>query len=265
MPLIIYFIIAAGLFLTAMVSAMIGIGGGSLYTPIQVLFGIDVHRAAATSLFLTALLSLPATNVYRKARKIDWKLSSALLIVTTLGSFAGGYISRYIASDLIAIMLIVTLIFTSMMMIKNSSSPQKKTTKMNGKYCWPRKYGNLTCDINMALALPLSLVAGILSGILGIGGGVLTVPMMAVILGIPMGIAVGSSTFMVGITSIAGLSGHFIAGHLDLKLSLILAPIVLIGSYAGAHMMLKTGEDKLKKIFAIFMIIIAAALVIRQL
>ena len=83
-------ILAGCMFVVAVVFSMLGQGGGTLYTPIQVLAGVDFHVAATTSLFLIMVTSLSATIVFRKAKRVDWPLAIVLETVTTLGGLAGG-------------------------------------------------------------------------------------------------------------------------------------------------------------------------------
>ena len=90
MSVVWYIGIVVTLMIVAAFAALVGIGGGVLYTPLQVLYGIDIHSAAANSLFLIVILSLSATVTYRRAQRIDWQLAFVLEIFTVAGGFAGG-------------------------------------------------------------------------------------------------------------------------------------------------------------------------------
>ena len=89
------------------------------------------------------------------------------------------------------------------------------------------------------------------------------VPMLVLLFGIPMDIAVATSGFMVGITALGGFAGHFAAGHFDWRMGLILAPAVFIGAQIGAHTMLRINRERLKRIFGIAMFVIAIGLFLR--
>lgn len=253
--------LALSLFLAAAFAALLGIGGGVLYTPLQVLYGVDIYTAAATSLFLIIILSLSATRVYRKANKVDWQLAFVLEIFSICGGFAGGFFSDLVPALTLKIILVVTLIIAAVFMFLKDTAAIKIGTGSEKIYVWKRERNGISYDVNLLIALPIALIAGILSGMLGIGGGVLKVPMMTLLLGIPMDIAISTSVFMVGITSLAGFSGHLLAGHWNWKMSLILAPFVFVGAYIGAHTMLRTDKKKLKFLFGVFLILIAAGLV----
>jgi len=96
-----------------------------------------------------------------------------------------------------------------------------------------------------------------------VGGGILNVPLMVLFLGIPMDIAVGSSAFMVGLTSAGGFIGHVISGHWDWKLSLILSIAVFIGGQIGARISIRANKQKLKVAFGWFLLAIAASMLLK--
>ncbi len=99
---------------------------------------------------------------------------------------------------------------------------------------WYRQFNQQHYSVNLLLALPVSFAAGLNSGLVGVGGGILKVPLMVLLLlGIPMDIAVGSSAFMVGLTAAGGFAGHLTAGHWDWKTSLMLGIAVLSVDKSG--------------------------------
>ena len=115
--------------------------------------------------------------------------------------------------------------------------------------------------MNRLSALPVSFVDGLASGLVGVGGGILKVPLMVLLLGIPMDIAVGSSAFMVGLTAAGGFAGHVASGHWDWKTSLVLAVAVFIGGQIGARKSLGIDKKKMKKVFGWFLMGIAVVMV----
>ena len=240
-------------------ASMLGIGGGFLFTPMQVLSGEDIHRAATTSNVMMMALSLSATLIYRKAKKVDWKTAAVFQIFLVSGAFIGGYTSKFIPAVPTTLILCTFLIAGGISMLfpaRTRPHPENRHPLIS----WRRTTAGETYCINLLIALPLSFVAGLASGVLGIGGGLITVPMMSICFGVPIDIAIATSTFMVGLTAFGGASGHTLAGHLDWKTALILTPSALIGARIGAKLMLRSDRNKLKKIFAILLFIVAAAL-----
>jgi len=253
------------LFVVAIVFSMLGQGGGAVYTPAQVLFGIDFHTAAATSLFLIMVMSLSSSMVFRKARKIDWTLAIALETVTTAGGFAGGLWSGRFSGTFLSILFAAVMVFAAIFMVREFNMEHDCPTDRNGFFSWRRSVGDQPYCVNMAVALPVSFVAGLVSGMVGVGGGILKVPMMVLLFGIPMDIAVGSSAFMVGLTAAGGFAGHAVGGHWDWRASLILALAVFVGGQIGSRLAVRLDKKKLKKAFGWFLLVIAAVMIARAL
>lgn len=250
-------------FAVAVGFSMLGQGGGTLYTPIQVFFGIDFHVAATTGLFLIIVTSLSSTLVFRKARRVDWPLALVLEAVTAVGGLVGGLSSgRFTGASLTALFAGV-IAFAAAFMVRDFKRATAPPTDRRGPFDWRRRLGNQTYCVNLLVALPISLVAGAVSGLVGVGGGIMKVPLMVLLLGIPMDIAVGSSAFMVGLTAAGGFAGHIAVGHWDWKTSLLLGIGVFVGGQIGARKSIGIDKKKLEKGFGWFLLAIAAVMAIR--
>ncbi|BCX89684.1 conserved hypothetical protein [Methylomarinovum tepidoasis] len=251
------------LFFVAIFFSMLGQGGGTLYTPIQVLFGIDFHVAATTSLFLIMVTSLSATLVYRRANKVDWPLALVLESVTTLGGFVGGVGSAWFSGRVLSWLFAGVVAFAAVFMIRQWQ-PRPRPVSRPKWYLWRRRYDGHVFAVNLLLALPVSFLAGMVSGMVGVGGGIMKVPLMVLLLGIPMDIAVGTSALMVGVTAAGGFAGHLVAGHWDWHLSLMLALAVFLGGQIGARRALKLDRVRMKRLFGWFLLAIAVVMVVRN-
>ena len=243
---------------------MLGQGGGTLYTPVQVLLGIDFHVAATTSLFLIMVTSLSATLVFRKAHKVDWPLAFVLESVTASGGFVGGVGSAWLSDQVLSWLFAAVVAFAAVFMIHSYQPSQSKAPQQRKWYHWRRWYNGQSYTVNLLLALPISFLAGMVSGMVGVGGGILKVPLMVLLLGIPMDIAIGTSALMVGLTAGGGFAGHLAAGHWDWRLSLVLAMAVFLGGQIGARQSLTLNRTRMKKIFGWFLLFIAAVMVIKN-
>ena len=241
--------------------SMLGQGGGVLYTPIQVFFGIGFHEAAATSLFLIMVTSLSATLVFRKASRVDWPLAIVLETVTTLGGLMGGLASGRFSGAFLSGLFAGVVAFAAIFMVREFHMEHLCPPLKQGIMYWRRKFGEQDYCVNLLIALPVSFIAGLASGLVGVGGGILKVPLMVLLLGIPMDIAVGSSAFMVGLTAAGGFAGHVASGHWDWKTSLILAVAVFIGGQIGARKSIGIDKKKMKKAFGWFLMGIAMIMV----
>ena len=250
-------------FVVAVIFSMLGQGGGALYTPIQVLLGSDFHEAATTSLFLIMVVSASSTLVFRKNKRVDVPLVLVLEAVTATGAFAGGLGSVRFSGASLSIGFAAFIVFAALFMIFPVKTDKPSTIDKQGPFRWKRVLGDDRYSINLLVALPASFAAGMASGLLGVGGGLVKVPLMVLLLGIPMDIAVGSSALMIGITATTGFAGHAVNGHWDWKLSLILAVVVFVGAQIGARFSLKINKHTLKRVFGWFLVCIAAVMVLK--
>ncbi len=257
------FLLAVLMFMVAVVSSMLGQGGGVLYTPIQVWSGIDFHIAATTSLLLIMIMSLSASIVFRKAKKIDWPLVLVLESSTALGGFAGGLWSAQFSGQTLSVVFALLVLLASFFMIRTFDTSRSGGKQGQSLFSWNRQLGLETYRINLAVALPVSFAAGLVSGMVGVGGGILKVPMMVLLFGIPMDIAIGSSALMVGITAAGGFAGHLASGHWDWRTSLVLAVAVFAGGQIGSRISLGLDKKKLKKGFGWFLLLIASLMIAR--
>lgn len=260
-----WLILSVCMLATALVFSMMGQGGGALYTPLQVWLGVDFHQAATTSLFLIIVTSVAASLVFHKARKIDWPMAVVLETVTAVGGFAGGLGSAWFSGATLSVVFAAVIAAASVFMIRPMKEHQHCSNRVQGFFSWKRMLGEQAYCVNLAVALPLSFAAGILSGMVGVGGGLIKVPMMVLVLGIPMDIAIGSSALMVGLTASGGFAGHLLSGHWDWRISLILAVAVFVGGQIGSRLTIRLDKAKLKKGFGWFLLAVAGTMVFKAL
>lgn len=258
------YLLAGIMFAVAVVFSMLGQGGGALYTPIQVWAGIDFHVAATTSLFLIMTTSLSATIVFRKARRVDWPLAIVLETATITGGLVGGFFSGQFSGGFLMLVFAGVVAFAALFMIRDFHA-EHHCPQQSSFLGWNRQLGDEHYCVNLAVALPISFAAGAVSGLVGVGGGILKVPMMVLLFGIPMQIAVGSSAFMVGLTAAGGFAGHVAAGHWDWRTSLVLAVAVFAGAQIGARLSLGIDRKKLKRGFGVFLLLVATSMCVKAL
>ncbi|GBD89295.1 hypothetical protein BMS3Abin03_03245 [bacterium BMS3Abin03] len=252
------------LLLAALIASLFGQGGGILYTPIQVLLGIPFKTAATTSLFLIMVMAFSSTIVFHSVQAVDWQMAIAMETPTMVGAFLGGFISDYFSNTLLILILVGLLVVASFLMNKPPKENIKKIKSPKKFWDWQRNRNSETYNINILLLIPITLLIGFLTSLVGIGGGAIKVPMMVLLFGVPINIAIGSSAFMVGLTASAGMIGHITMGHWDWRISLILAIPVFIGGQMGSKLSTHIKQDKLRKWFSLFLIIIAALILIQQ-
>jgi uncharacterized membrane protein YfcA len=246
------------LLIAAFVAALFGQGGGVLYTPLQLWNGVDFHTAAPISLFLILIISISSTLVFRKAHQVDWGTALAMETPTTLGAFIGGLLSKYISSQALGLILSVLLLTAGWFMLHPPKETiRRQITTHPSRWIWQRSVHGEIYQLDLRLMVPVMMTVGLLTSMVGIGGGALKVPLMVLLFGIPMPIAIGSSAFMVGLTAAAGLLGHISAGGVDWTAALLLAIPVFIGGQIGSRLSIHLNAQYLEKWFGVFVLLIA--------
>jgi uncharacterized membrane protein YfcA len=256
-------ILSVLMFAAAIVFSLVGQGGGVLYTPLQVWFGVGFHEAATTALFLIMAMSLSSSLVFRKAQRIDWPMAIVLETATTSGAFVGGLWSESLSGAVLSVIFAAVVSVAAFFMIFRFERRPDCPDDARGFFSWRRTTGQETYCVNLAIGLPVSFIVGMLSSLVGVGGGILKVPMLVLMLGVPMDIAVGSSALMVGLTAAAGFAGHVVQGHWNWKWSLIFAAAVFLGAQIGSRISVRADKERLEKIFGWFLLAIAAMMVAR--
>ncbi len=243
------------------VFSMFGQGGGAFYVPMLLALSVPVYVAAATSQILILVVSLSSVLLFAKARTVDWKLVLLIEPPTNLGAFLGGYLSPYFPAGFAKLCFAGVLLIGAYSMYRPPRAGAVARAGSNHWWLWRRHDVITPYTINVLVLVPIMILAGFVAGMLGVGGGLLKVPAVVVLGGVPMSIAVGSSSLMIGVTALTGFIGHVLRGHFDLRLAAVLAAAVLIGSQIGPRFAVKTDQARLKRFFAVLLLAIAAWLV----
>ena len=227
-----------------------------LYVPILLFAGYSIKAVPGISLILILATSLAALFHFSKNKMVDWKLGLLMDPPTDIMAFVGGYYSYLIPESYTKWVLIIILIIAGTLMLKGKTG-QVKELNEDKFYYWHRTFNGSKYVVNIPLVIVSSGLIGIISGVLGITGGVIKLPIMVLLCGVPMGIAVATSTVMVALTAGSGLIGHALQGNVDYKTGLILTIAALIGGTIGSKMSVNLPKDKLKKVFGGVLILIA--------
>lgn len=242
----------------SILSSMIGIGGGTLYMPLLLVLGVPFHQSALVSQFIILVASLSATLVYGRARRVDWKLALCIEPLTFTTAFIGGYFSSAVSVRMLKGVLALLLLSSGCLMLYPVHFLNDGGL-LTGRRGWHRRFANRNREyqVNLAILMPVTALAGLLAGAEGISGGLLKVPAMVLLGDVPMDIAAATSALMVTFTAATGLLGHLMAGRLNLALALPLAVIASVGGHIGAQLAPKVGRKWLRRVFAVVIILIA--------
>jgi uncharacterized membrane protein YfcA len=244
----------------AAVFSMLGQGGGAFYVPVLLAASVPFYLASSTSQILIVVVSLSSMLIFAKHGMLDWKLLILVEPPTNVGSFLGGYLSAYIPTDVAEACFAAVLLVGAYFMYRPIR--ERSLHGHEGHWWrWNRTDVAEPYSVNMLLLIPVMVLVGFAAGMLGLGGGILKVPVLVLVGGVPMGTAVGTSSLMVGATATTGVLGHLLQGHVNFRLALPLAAGVLVGSQIGPRVGVKTDRARLKKYFALLMFAVSVWLI----
>ncbi len=258
-------ILAVVFFVISTLFSMLGMGGGILYVPILLFAGYSMAEAPAISLILIAGTSLAALSHFWKNKKVDWKLALVIDPPTDVMAFIGGYFSTLVPEPILRTILIVVLLIAGTLMLQKRKTASVLSVKKEHWWLWHRDFDGEQYTVNLPLVLTATALIGLLSGMLGITGGIIKLPIMVLLCGVPMDIAVATSTVMVAVTALSGIVGHSIHGQVDWKIGLLLAVAAIAGGLIGSRISLKVDKARLKKGFGIVVLIIAIEMAVKLL
>ncbi|MDC7237576.1 MAG: sulfite exporter TauE/SafE family protein [Sphaerochaetaceae bacterium] len=254
------FIISIVIFIIAITMSMVGKGGGNFYVLVMVLAGISMHNAATTSQLIMMGTSLASMLIFHKNKRVDWKLALVIDPPTDIMAFFGGYFASSVEGTTLKLMFAGFLILISIFMYIPVKEKPLVQNKAFGR--WNRHFGEFDYSVNLWLILPITATVGFFSGAIGISGGAFKIPMMVMLCGIPMSIAVGTSSAMVAATALMGFIGHSINGDFNPSLAIPLSIVAILGGIIGGKFALKSKPKNLKKIFATTNLIAAIIMII---
>ncbi len=227
---------------------MTGRGGGNFYVLILVAAGQAMHQAATTAQFILMLSAVSGMLLFQKKKLVDWKLALVIDPPTDIMALVGGYYSEYASGTLLKLTLAGLLaVAGALMLVRLKDRPVLQRRRMG---YWHRSFQGQEYTVNLWLTIPITALAGLAAGAVGISCGSFKVPLMVLLCGVPMRIAVGTSSAMVAATAIMGFAGHAAQGHFEPQWALPLACAAVAGGVVGGRFALKTDPGKLKRIFA---------------
>lgn len=242
------FFVIVGL-IAGILGSMIGVGGGIIISPALTFLGLTPPQVASTSLFAISSTSISSTIAYARSKKIQYMLGIKMALLSIPGAIIGSYFSTYIDPDYFKILLAIILVATGIFLMYRKSISNGNSLSLES--IWVK-----------VLFFCGTFVAGIISSLFGIGGGVIFVPLMIVIVGLTMYLAAPTSQFVLMITSLVGLTTHIILGNPQYLPAVLLSLGAFAGAQIGSRLSTKLSEQKLRLILGITFFGIALKLVL---
>lgn len=251
--------------------AIIGVGGGLIMVPLlTILLGVEIHLAISASLVGVIAVSTTASTTYLERGLVDRRLGLLLLVATAIGGILGGYAAGLLDGRVLAALFGAVLLLVALQIVRRPLADDAPPDGEPGRFEFDSEYVEPTSGQvvgyrarRVGPGAALSVVAGAISGLLGVGGGIVNVPTMNVLMGIPIRVATTTSTYMLGATAAAGALLYLSRGQMD---PLLVAPValgVLIGARIGARLATRVPQRGLQVAFAVVALVFAAQMLWR--
>lgn len=247
---ILIFIVAL---IVGVLGSMLGIGGGVLVIPLLTgIFGVPIKHAIGASIVSVIATSSAAGAVYVGRGLSHTRLAMILEIATTLGALAGGITAILLSPQLLEGLFALVLVYVvySMRRLPKEDSASEPTGLLDTSYTDSATGATVSYGVrNLPLGMGASFLAGNVSGLLGIGGGIIKVPIMSLVMGMPLRAAIATSNFMIGVTAATSALIYYQRGFLDPNVVIPTALGVLVGAQIGTRVGGRVRSNNLKLIF----------------
>ncbi len=249
---------------------LFGVGGGFIMVPILILSyehlglspSILTHLAIGTSLFVVVFSGMASAYQHRKQGNVDGRAFFIIGLSSALTALATTKVAAALSGRHLRVAFGIIVMMAAIRMLTESKKGAERKLELVEK---PKTFG----------LIGVGLVAGVVSALAGIGGGVVTVPMMYQILKIPLKLAIGTSSAAIVITGLSSVTGYILnglghpdlpgwtLGFVDLQRGAALAVGTVLLARVGAYVSFKTHPFRLRKLFALFVILISIYIILK--
>lgn len=262
--------IGAGVF-----GSLLGLGGGILIVPILTLgFGLDLREAVGVSLISVIMTSSAAAGVYLERHVANMRLGMTLELFTAIGALIGGSIAFLLAENVLEGLFAVLLGYVAFTMARPRTETGHDTSTLDidpdddaqpaaEPSALDRLSGQGYRVRNLGLGIVGAGFAGIVSALLGIGGGIIKVPLMNIGMGVPLRVATATSNMMIGITAAASAIIYVARGGIDVYSAAPTAIGVFLGATAGSRLAHRVDLRILRWLFVAVLVYTAIQMLLR--
>lgn len=255
-------LLAFSAMIASIFGSMLGLGGGVFIVPLFTLWlGVDPKIAIGASAVCVVTNSVVGSRRHLNNGFVNFRLSMILQSTTAAGAIIGALIALAVSASFLKALLGLVLMYAAISMAKGSRAPIPNAPKdapdpMNLMSTYEDSGATVRyVPQRLDIGLGVSGLAGVLSGMLGIGGGLVQVPVMNLIMRMPLRAAAGTSSFMVGMTSVATAAVFYASGKIDPTVTAPAMVGVLLGSSLGSAL---TKRFKVQHLMAVFLVIMVA-------
>lgn len=247
---------------TGLVGALLGLGGGVFLVPLLTLaVGVPIRVAIAASLISVIATASASATVNLNRGLVNLRLGLVLEVATSMGGLTGSLVaSRLTQRQLFMVFGLTLAVMGGVVALRSKRRNVMADLAVEPGMLGGRLQEGATPYVYRVRRLPLgllaSLVAGAVSGVLGLGGGIVKVPFLNAFCGVPIRVAAATSTFMIGVTAAASAIPYFSRGDVALPLTAAVCLGALPGSLLGAHLSHRVQARSLKILMALVLLIV---------
>ena len=267
------FVVSMG---AGMFGALLGLGGGVIIVPILTLvLGIDIHYAIGASIVSVIATSSGAAAAYLRDGVTNIRVAMFLEMATTAGAIFGAFISAYIGGPGLSVIFGIVLLYSAYAMYRRRNAelpvgvemgPLANFLHLGSSYYDSALHRLVAYNVRGArYGLPLMFIAGVVSGLLGIGSGILKVPAMDIAMKLPLKVSTATSNLMIGVTAAASAGVYFIRGDVNPFIAAPVAMGVLIGATVGTRVMMRTRSALIRRVFIVVLVFVALQMLVKGL
>jgi len=235
---------------------------------LSLLMGVPIHEAVAVSLVAVVATSSSSTVGFLSRGLVNLRLGLTLETTMTFGAALGGFASVAFDQEALSALFAVLLGFMALSLFRRTEGPGSADAsasgggapagRLSGRFFDQHLGSHVSYSVaRVPAGLVISLVAGGMSGLLGIGGGVVNVPAMTMLMGVPMKAAAATSSFMIGLTAVAGATVYYLHDLVDPAVAAPVALGALLGAAGGARLSSRLSGTVLRRVLSAVLILLA--------
>jgi uncharacterized membrane protein YfcA len=268
---LITFAIAVG---AGVLGSLLGLGGGIIVIPaLTLMLHVDIRYAIGASIVSVIATSSGAAAAYVRERMTNLRVAMVLEIATTTGALSGAYLAGRVDVRLLYVIFGLVLGYSALAMTRkrhqhaSAYAPPDRLAdrlRLHGEFFDPATQQTVIYRVTRTyLGFALMYVAGVVSGLLGIGSGALKVPAMDLGMRLPIKVSTATSNFMIGVTAAASAGVYFARGDIDPFVAAPVAAGVLLGARAGSRLLGRLHSSVIRVVFVVVLIWISIEMLLK--
>jgi uncharacterized protein len=273
-PLLFVFLVGAISFVAGMLGSLLGLGGGMIVVPaLTLLLGVDIRLAIGASIISVIATSSGAAAAYVRDHLANLRVAMFLELGTTAGAITGAWVAGILHPRWLFVSFGAILGYSALAMLRPrpraAASHQGETglahrLRLNSSYFDDARGREVFyAPARPILGLSLMYLAGIVSGLLGIGSGALKVPAMDLAMELPIKVSTATSNFMIGVTAAASAGLYFSRGQIDPFVAAPVAIGVLLGAFTGSKLLSRVSSRALRTTFVVVLVVVSLQMLMR--